>query len=406
MSDFYASSQMHRPWILSFVAVLSVVIASVSLMVDFISLSFANMVSLTAMMTPPARVNAPAPAANHGHSEYVGPQGLSSSQRLVVINGLSHVHAISDTRQKQLDGLLADVGQSVIQLSPENITPDRIATYVTDVREIPSSSGGEPDIMFMLGSGRLQLSDQNAVFFPENSPSPIRSGGGSYTDSEGTHLASEQIAAVVDRVRTLSNQTINDAQVTALEAEMEMTNQALITPSPSVTQAAAQVVSVQSLGDGTVAVTTQTGSMSFGPTGQSMQGVMLLGAPQMPWARVGTKVRRSDATLLVLDALLSMAVAGLLLASGVMALRNSPMSRWLHLVYAGVKIFLAAFSCYAIYTVAMKINANSPDARSAAMAWMIIFGAVGFIYPIVVAIVMNLKSVREFLSVPTVARIF
>ena len=117
--------------------------------------------------------------------------------------------------------------------------------------------------MFILGSGRLQISDDNAVFFPDNSPSPIRSGGGSYTDSGGTHIATEQIAAIVDRVRNLSNQAINDAQVNSLEAELESTSQTLITPSPSVTQAAAQVLGAQSLPDGTIAVTTKNGSMSF-----------------------------------------------------------------------------------------------------------------------------------------------
>ena len=48
----------------------------------------------------------------------------------------------------------------------------------------------------------------------------------------------------------------------------------------------------------------------------------------------------------------------------------------------------------------------SPDARATALAWMVIVGAVGAIYPIVLLITMNLKSVREFLGTATVARIF
>ena len=160
--------------------VLSIIVASLSLIADFISLSIANVLTSMAAMaplaTPPAVANPPSPVAVQARSEYVGSQGLSASQRQVVIDGLSQVRALSQTRQKQLDGLLADVGQDVIRLSPENLTADRVVAYTTDVREIPSGSGGLPDDMFILGSGRLQISDDNAVFFPDNSPSPIRSG--------------------------------------------------------------------------------------------------------------------------------------------------------------------------------------------------------------------------------------
>ena len=248
--------------------VVSIIVASLSLIADFIGLSIANVLTSMAAMAPPAAVaTPPAPVVVQARSEYVGAQGLSASQRQIVIEGLSQVHALSETRQKQLDGLLADVGQEVIRLSPDNLTTERVVAYATDVREIPSGSGGEPDEMFTLGSGRLQVSDDDAVFFPDNSPSPIRSGGGSYTDSAGTHIATEQIAAIVDRVRSLSNQTINDAQINSLEAELESTSQTLITPSPSVTQAAAQVLAAQSLPDGTIAVMTKNGSMSFGAYG-------------------------------------------------------------------------------------------------------------------------------------------
>src|SRR5580704_1802977 len=258
--------------------------------------------------------------------------------------------------------------------------------------------------MFILGSGRLQISDESAVFFPDNSPSPIRSGGGSYTDSDGTHIATEQIAAIVDRVRNLSNQAITDAQINSLEAELESTSQTLITPSPSVTQAAAQVLGAQSLPDGTIAVTTKNGSMSFAPAGQSFPGVMAGGAMRGNWM-MGTKVPRENATMLMLDAMLSFLAAGFLLACGIVTLRNLPLSRWMHIVYAIAKIMLAGFSCYAIYTMAFAMDSNAPDARATALAWMLIFGAVGAIYPVVLVIVMNLKSVREFLGTATVARI-
>ncbi|MGD0541901.1 MAG: hypothetical protein ABSB33_10320, partial [Tepidisphaeraceae bacterium] len=305
---------------------------------------------------------------------------------------------------RQLDALLADVGQQVIQLSADNLTTDRVEAYVTEVRDIPSGPGRPADDLFILGSGRLQISDQSAVFFAGNSPSGIRSQGGSYTDSSGTHMASAQIAAVVDRVQSLcgQGQAMNDAQLKAMENELESPAQTLIVPSPSVAEAAGQVRSVQAMGDGTIALTTNSAAMSFGPTGQPFPGVMA--ASQMNWTPPA--MAAGDTTLLVLDAILSLAAAGYLLACGIVVLRNLPVSRWMLLGYAIGKMLLAALSCYSIYQVTLALSARSPDAESTAFAWMIILGATGIVYPIALLIVMNLKSVREFLAAPTVARIF
>ncbi|HEX4055551.1 MAG TPA: hypothetical protein VHX86_14900 [Tepidisphaeraceae bacterium] len=402
-NDYFTN--VTRPGILTAVGVFSIIVASTALLVDLGSLGFANAVSHFAVRrTPAATINSAPPPLTPAHAEYVAPNGLSASQRQIVIAGLSQVRPLSIARQKQVDGLLADAGQQVIGLSPDNLTTDRVVAYVTDVRNFPNASGGPPDDLFILGSGRLQVSDENAVFFAQNSPSGIRSHGGSFTDSSGTHLASEQIAAVVDRVQSLcgQGQAMNSAQINALQSELELPSQTLITPSASVAEAAAQVQSVRALGDGTIAVTTGNSSMSFGPRGRMVPGVIAIS--QTIWTP--PMVAKRDATLLVLDTFLSFVAAGFLLACGVMVLRNSPISRWMHLGYAIGKIPLVALSCFAIYQVAMALNARSPDAESTANAWMMIVGMPGIVYPIVLLIVMNLRSVREFLGTPTVARIF
>jgi hypothetical protein len=407
MSGYYESSYVSRPGILTAVGVSSIIIASVSLLVNCGGFTFANLVSklTTGVRQNSALRSAPLPlAAPAASAEYVAADGFSSEQRKVVIAGLAQARAISDVRQRQIDGLLADVGQQVIQLSADNLTTDRVAAYVTEVRSIPNGSGGPPDDLFILGSGRLQVSDESAVFFAGDNPSGMRSHGGSYTDASGTHLASVQIAAVVDRVRSLcaKGQEMNDPQLKSLEAELESPSQTLIVPSLSVAEAAAQVKTVQTFGDGTIAVTTNGGSMSFGPTGQAVPGVTAIS--QTKWAP--PVVARRDTSLLVLDAVLSLAAAGYLMACGIMLLRNSAVSRWMMLGYAIGKILLGVLSCYSIYQVALGLSARSPDSESTALAWMMIVGATGFVFPVVLLIVMNLRSVREFLGAPTVTRIF
>jgi hypothetical protein len=195
---------------------------------------------------------------------------------------------------------------------------------------------------------------------------------------------------------------MNDPQLKSLEAELESPSQNFIAASPSVAEAEAQVRSVQTFGDGTIAVTMNGGSMSFGPTGQMVPGVMAIS--QTMWKP--PVVARRDTSLLVVDAVLSLAAAGYLLACGIVVLRNSAVSRWMMMGYAIGKILLAVLSCYSIYQVVLGLSARSPDSASTAFAWMMIVGASGFVLPVILLVVMNLKSVREFLSVPTVARIF
>jgi hypothetical protein len=417
--NYYGGQYVSRPGILTALGVISIIVASLSMLVDFGDLFFSNIVMhfsrngahgvATQTVTGPTSIGSVPPAAS---TEYVAPQGLSSSQRRIVIDGLQQVRTISPERETQLDGLLADVGQNIIRISANNLTTDRVVAYVTEVRNMPSGSGGMPDDIFILGSGRLQLSDKGAVFFPENSPSPIRSGGGSYTDSSGaTHLASTQIAAVVDRVKNLAGQPLADSQVASLEAELESSTQTMITPSASVAEAAAQVVSVQILVDGTVAITTSSATMSFGPTGQMYPGVIAANQMQGPWGPgrgTGPGVERRDATLLFLDAILSFLWAGFLLACGIMVLRNSPASRWMYMAYGAAKIVLVSLSCYAVYAVAqeMALAAGSLDPGTTAIAWLMITALPAFVLPVVILVVMNLKSVKEFLETPVVGRIF
>jgi len=395
-----------RPTILTAVGVTSIIIGSISLIASFFTFSFAGiLIGMTAIATTMNSAIHPV-AATQPFVEYVSASGLGADQRKIVIEGLNDAHAISAIRREQLDELLADAGQNIIQLSTDNLTAKRITDYVTDASEISGATGGAMNDVLTLGSGRLQISDIGATFFPADNSAPTRSRLGSYTDADGVHLGAREIGAVVKRVVQLSSASPNTAQINALESTLESPSQTLIAPCRSPGEAAAQVISVQSMGEGTIAVTTSRGPMSFGSTGQAFPGVMAVNAFQTPPWMTGPHASQRAVSMLQLDALAGLAAGGFLLACGIMALRNAPPSRWMHLAYAAGKILIVGFSCWAVYTVARELAAKSGDAREIAMVWMICASGVGWIYPIVLLIVMNLRSVKEFLGVPTVARIF
>src|SRR5208282_2385501 len=88
-----------RPGVLTTIGVLSILIASVSLLTDFGGFFFASIVSRVAITTaaaPAVAANPPAAPMQSAETEYVAPDGLSAGQRTIVIQGLGQVRPISD----------------------------------------------------------------------------------------------------------------------------------------------------------------------------------------------------------------------------------------------------------------------------------------------------------------------
>jgi hypothetical protein len=392
-----------RPGVVTAVSVFSIILASVGILVNLgglvYAMQFQKFSSRVTVPAPPAVVTPP-PAPVAAPSEYIAPDGLSAHDRRIVIEGLSQVQPLSDARRQQIDALLADAGVYVIHLSGDSLTPDRVAANVSGVKQLPDSNGGEPQDVFILGTGRLQVSDRTAVFFKNGEISGIRTKGGSFNG----HIGSGQINAIVEQVQSLCNHAMDDAQVQALAGQLQSGDQKLITPTASVAEAVQQVQSAQVLPDGTVAITTQTDTVSFGPKGEVFPGITQASVFSQPKI-LPLNIARRDTTLMNLDCLLGLLISAFLLTIGIMLTRNSALARKLHLGYAVFKLLLVALTCYSWYMVWNEVinNPNNPQPDpNAPFAVMCIFGLPGAIYPIILLIVLNLRSVRQFFAAPVV----
>jgi hypothetical protein len=186
---------------------------------------------------------------------------------------------------------------------------------------------------------------------------------------------------------------------------LQTSDQKIITPADSVAQAVAQVRSVQVLADATVAITTDSTSISIGPAGEVAPGIMpaagfnLGGAmPQAP---------RGGTMGMFCEALVSCGLGGFLLTIGILTMKNSPWGRTMHLIYAVLKILAAGAGAYATYVVWIALaTSNDPSAdTSGEVIWIIIIAAVGMLYPLALLVLMNVRGVREFYKTPVVGRI-
>jgi hypothetical protein len=395
-----------RPAILTAVGVLSIVIGALGLLANLEAMLQAYVFTIVAARTASMAVAHPAPLpVNSSKVEYIAPNGLSSAQRQVVIAGLSQVREMTKARKDRLDALLADAGAKILNFPADSMTPDSIAANVTSSMSMPSATGDAPDDIFVLATGRLQISDATAVFFPEGNPSGIRSEGGSITDATGTHLAAVQISAIVDRIQSLTNNALNSTQISQLESELQASTQKIITPANSVAEAVGQVRSAQILSDLTVGITTDSDAVSIGPNGEVMPGIMPIAGFQQ---NKGPPIHLTHGTagLMQAESFLSFGAAAFLLVSGIMTVKNSSASRRLLLLFVGVKLALFTLAAYLAYAVFKGLEGDSGTRISNIVLYGFGLAIGGLIYAVALGIVMNLQSVRDFYKAPVVGHVY
>jgi len=385
-----------RPGILTAVAIFDIILASLALPCNVSQLTMMNVMRLS---TAPRIVGAApgiAPSVSAGTSasgEFIARNGLSANQRQLVIDALARARPLSEARRQQAEAILADAGHEMIRLSPEYLSADRLDAYVTEVRSIPDPAGGPPADLFVLGSGSLQLDDQSAVFRADGENSSITTRDGNCTDSSGTHLGALQIGAVIAQVQKLSNNSLTTAQKDLLATELRVPGQTLIMPHAP----AAQIISAQKQPDGSIQITTQSGSFTASPDG-AQSGISTSSGATFSYVSSAQFVvatpwhtSRSAALVFDLDALGSLLCSIALLIFGILLLMNSFRSRQLHMLYAIAKIVLTLLVLWAAYWVGWRST--------------IVWYAVGAIYPIILLITMTRPSVREFFATRTVGQI-
>lgn len=133
-----------------------------------------------------------------------------------------------------------------------------------------------------------------------------------------------------------------------------------------------------------------TPSTAVGPTGPTFTGPLF---------------SKTGIALQFANGLMASALAVLLLAAGIFTLLSRPLGRRLHLAWAALKIlgaFLGAVAVYWFYMDIMTSTATMTPGPSASTGISVMMALISLglalLYPIAVLIVMNVRSVRNYLS--------
>jgi hypothetical protein len=106
------------------------------------------------------------------------------------------------------------------------------------------------------------------------------------------------------------------------------------------------------------------------------------------------------AALVMVEAAFSAAIAIYLLVIGILTIRQSRRGKRLHIIYAILKIPVAVFGVIATAWMWATFVAPGPGASSAVAATMGLLASVGLIYPIILLIVLNVGTARDYYRSP------
>ncbi len=417
-SGDYSGVAMVRPAPITAMGVISIVVASLSIVASvagamtglgmMMTLAIASAVGSTS-----TSVSIAGSAAGPDIAQDANPQAMSADKRLIVIDAFQRIRSLSETRQRQLDALLAEHGRDIFDQPEESLNATDVSAEISDSGHLQTASGaGNGPEFFVLGNGRLEISDDHAVFFPSDGKPALRSSAatteeesetGDFTPTVGTAtLSNAQIHAVLTRISHLGAR-LNPQQQKTIRQMLKGPAQQLINRTGGGAEAAAQILTAMSFPDGSAMIQAR-----YGPT---VSTLMLDSAGQVtnstttnsavPTRTAIRKVNLRWVFIALASSAANLGVAIFLLVAGILVLRQSRRGATLHWIYAALKIPLVVLATVAAAEVGYLFFSSMPSAGPArstfpAATIMAAPAILGLIYPIALLFILRSRSVRGY----------
>jgi hypothetical protein len=400
--DFHSGYSVARPGVISTIGVSSIVIAAISLMggvvVMLISLTVSSLAAIPVTATA-APVVTPVAA-----TELLDADGMPAAARAIVVDGLARVRDLSEAQRRQLDELLAEAGKNILPIAG-GTAQEQIAANVSRSGHL-TTNGADTDY-FVLGNGRLELTDDRAVFFPSDGQPIIRANAINVPANPASTLQPDQIRSVIRAINRINGSRIKSAQVTAIIAALQNPGEQLITTTTDGSDPANEVVSASTDADSnltlsthhaatdTTAVLDVNGQMTSTFSGSVSTTGFMNSPPRFNRNAVGW-------TILLNCGQLGLAIY--LLICGIFTLRSSSfVGRRMHWIYVGIKLPIAIAAGVVTYGLWSDFFTSLSAAKPAGVSpmgaiWFTLPAVLGLIYPVALIVLLNLRGVRGYYS--------
>jgi hypothetical protein len=398
-----------RPGIISAIGTSSIVVAAICMLSGFVMMLINLVVSSAARFpTPVPAGTAIAKSSAPGPAELLGPNSTAAVDRAAIVDGISHLRALTEPQKQNLDELLAEEGKSILPLSGPDITREQVAANITREGHL-SAGGGTGTEYFVLGNGRLELTDDQAVFFPGNGQPSIRAKAIHVPAGSGGFLQPDQMRSIIRAIERNNGTKIKSAQATVIVQTLQGPGQQLIVPTADGSDPATEVTSVTTdPDDASLTISTHHGNTDSTISMDSAGAVTSTASNSITitggGAATSVTFNRTASQWVSFLSIAQEAIAVYLLICGIFTLRNNSFAgRRLHWIYLIVKLPVGIAACGTLYWLwngfftAQAVT--NPSTSPLVSLWFVAPAAIGLIYPIVLLFVLLVsKGVRSYFS--------
>jgi hypothetical protein len=388
-----------RPGIITAIGVISIVVASLSLIGSALWALYAVMFTAMASVMPTM-----GPAMFGGFT----PGGLSGTEAAQVMAALD-ADKLDEHRRAILANFVNEQGAAVFPRTSGFITEQDMRRAIVRRGVRGGVEGGQEASWYVMGKGRLEVGIDYAAWYPTASAPAA-------ADANALSLA--QANAVILSANRAIGGRLSDRQADILRRELMSDSQMLVVPGADSSKLRDAIVGAPPARNGGLLLYSENGGVMYLPPDAAdnapdsvahisfgVGGVPATTAPSAALSAIASRMRLGG-VLAALEALLSLGLAIYLLVIGILVFRFSRRGRRHHLIYAVLKLPLTVFFvvCWTILTgnmVELTVARTSGMAAAAptTMGLAIGFGlvaAVSAIYPIALLVVLNTRTVREY----------
>ncbi len=392
-----------RPGSVTAIGVISIVIAALSLLMN-VGLTFQAMIAYSssrmiaaATASPPVSTSSTTLAVG---DEFLSPSGLPRQQRALFDEVLGSQQRFNPERQSQLESFLTDHGRALLADDALPTTVDEVRRLINTSGRLPGLGGEEGRLFFELSTGRLEVGNDSAVFFPADGSPTLRSGGTLAGPDGSRVLSPAQVQAAIDHVQQLSGNGLSATEVAALDNALRKPWQPILQPAGTVAGIRSQITSATRAPNGQMILQTSRGTVTIRP-----QGVVEINGMVVATATGGAvmAMNRAPVSSAIAAALVSALLAVGLMILGIQVLRQwRPAGKWLK-AWALAKLAIAIASAAAwVWFYQDLVSAFTTGRRVLTVTTAGVIGLTGAacLWPIILLIVLHTRRLRCYFGSP------
>lgn len=327
------------------------------------------------------------------------PDGLDAQKARFVVEALNRKRPLTPTRANHIRSLAMLHGKMLFPFSAEAMTVLRLEANVLESGPLLAGVG-KPGDYYVTGAGRIEVTDQSAIFRPDAGPT-LRSGDVIVDRS----LSEQQIDGLLVRVESIGSLKLNDAQASTIRRLFRDPQQSVISrPQPPDAPSGIPLTQAGPMQDEGVWFKTDKSQVRLARDGTETLLNTLAPVPGTNTV-TGQPARSIWSQMVLVCQFISLGLAITMMIWSIGLLRGKPSAKRLAVIWALLKLPVVIISSVMLALMVVEWMGMFPTPPGQAappmtVGWLtgVIGGILGVAWPIAVLIGVNRSSVKQWVA--------